>query len=107
MDKREFYKEQAEKFRDFFKKFPNGDLLPLFEQWCESKDIYGKDKNEIWRIARKLKIPQAIEISETSDDFVRVDAVLKLLFDADMKGLERLMEKKEKRDRQDNNLDKT
>jgi hypothetical protein len=32
MDKKPFYKEQAEKFRDYLKKLPDRDLLSLFEE---------------------------------------------------------------------------
>ena len=47
MNKNSFYKEQAEKFWDFRRKFRNGDLLSIFEKWCKSKDFCDEDKKEI------------------------------------------------------------
>lgn len=96
MDKRQFYREQAEQFRDYESKFPDGNLLSLFNEWAESKDINGKDKHEIWRIARKTRPSQPVVISENSDEFVRIDSVLKILLDADLKRLDKLLEKREK-----------
>lgn len=104
MDKRQFYREQAEKFRDYASKFPDGNLLSLFNEWAESKDIYGKDKHEIWRLARKLRPPEPMVINENSDEFVRLDSVLKILLEADMKRLDNLLKK---RDEGKNKLDKT
>jgi hypothetical protein len=49
-DKKGFYKEQAEKFWGFRRKFRNGDLLSIFEKWCKSKDFSDEDKKEIWEI---------------------------------------------------------
>ena len=108
MDKRAFYREQAAKFRDYANKFPEGNLLSLFEEWAASKDIYGKDKQEIWRIARKLRPSEKIIISENSDEFVRIDSVLRILLEADLKRLGKLMEEKEKKDNEGkNNIDKS
>jgi hypothetical protein len=45
MDK-SFYREQAEKFRDYLDKF----LLIIFEKWCKSKDFSDEDKQEIWML---------------------------------------------------------
>ncbi len=53
MDKKSFYKEQSEKFRDFADKNPNKDLFSLFEEWAESKDIYDIERHEIWKIVRE------------------------------------------------------
>jgi len=50
MQKREFYKIQAEAFRDYSSKYSNRDLLSVFNEWAESKDIHGIDKQEIWNI---------------------------------------------------------
>jgi len=94
MNKKPFYREQARQFKGCFEKFPNGDLLSLFDEWAESKDIYGRDKHEIWRIARKLKPVQIITINENSEEFVRIDAVLDILLQAYVKRLDRVMEKR-------------
>jgi len=53
MNKKLFYREQAEKFRDYLKKFPHRDLLSLFEEWAESKDFSEEDKQRIWKIINK------------------------------------------------------
>lgn len=55
MDKENFYREQAEKFRDYASKLPNRDLFSLFEEWAESKDFCDDDKQEIWGFVRKSK----------------------------------------------------
>lgn len=55
MKKKIFYKIQAEAFRDYADKNPNKDKLCLFNEWIESKDIYGIDKQKIWRKVRKPK----------------------------------------------------
>lgn len=47
-DKKEFFKEQAEKFWDFSTKFPDRDLLSLFEEWAESKDFSDEDRQNIF-----------------------------------------------------------
>lgn len=58
-DKKEFYKEQAEKFRDYASKFPERDLLSLFDEWAKSKDFSDEDRQAIFakflsRLARKF-----------------------------------------------------
>lgn len=49
MDKKEFYKEQTEKFRDFSRKFPDRDLFSFFNEWAESKDFSDEDKKGIFQ----------------------------------------------------------
>ena len=44
MEKKSFYREQAEKFLDFAKKSPDRDLLSLFDEWSESKDFSDEDR---------------------------------------------------------------
>lgn len=50
--KRQFYKEQSEKFWDFRRKFHSGDLLSIFEKWADSKDFSEEDKQGIWKIVQ-------------------------------------------------------
>lgn len=50
MNKKEFYKEQQEKFWDFRRRVHSGDLLSIFEKWCNSKDFSEEDKKEIWML---------------------------------------------------------
>lgn len=104
MDKKQFYKEQADKFRDYSSKFPDRDLLSIFEEWAESKDIYGKDKHEIWRIVRKMQPFKTMTIGETSEEFVRISAVLDIILQNDLARLNKFIERKEK---EKNKLDKT
>lgn len=94
MNKKTFYKIQAEAFRDFASKFPDKNSLSIFDEWAESKDIYGIDKQEIWRVARTLKPKKLRVIKEGGEEFVRLSEVLDILFDADMKRLEKMLEEK-------------
>jgi len=96
MHKKPFYREQAEKFRDFADKNPDRDLLSVFNEWCNSKDIYGRDKHEIWKIARKIRPLKPLVIKENSEEFVRINAVLDILLQADLKYLNELIEKRKK-----------
>ena len=52
MNKKEFYKIQAEAFRDYAKRIPNKDLRTLFDQWADSKDFCDIDKDGIWGIVK-------------------------------------------------------
>lgn len=49
MDGKSFYREQAEKFRDFADKNPDRDLLSVFEEWVESKDFSDENKEFIFK----------------------------------------------------------
>lgn len=108
MDKKPFYREQAEKFRDYADKNPDRDLFSLFNEWAESKDIYGRDKHEIWRIARKMQPVRVITIQENSEEFVRLSAVLEILLQNDLARLNKIIERRNKQqDKEKNKLDKT
>jgi hypothetical protein len=96
-DKKEFYKEQAEKFWDYASKFPNRDLFSLFNEWAESKDIYGIDRHRIWLIARKMQPFSIITIKENSEEFVRISAVLDILLQNNLARLNKMIERKRKR----------
>lgn len=48
MDKKEFYREQAEKFIVYFYKF----LPVIFEKWTDSKDFPEEDRKAIWEWIR-------------------------------------------------------
>ena len=58
MKKKEFYRIQAEAFKDYALKFEikNGSvLLSVFDEWAESKDFADSDKKRIWKVARARK----------------------------------------------------
>lgn len=99
MDKKSFYKEQAEKFRDFADKNPERDLFSLFEEWAESKDIYGIDRHEIWSIARNYRPRPVKIIEEGTEEFVRLSAVLDFLLELDLTSFNKLAEKKKSLDK--------
>ncbi len=84
MNRKPFYKEQTEQFKGYFQKFPDGDLLSLFDEWAESKDIRGVDKHEIWRRARRLRPNKEIILGENSEGFVSISAVLDILLQNDL-----------------------
>ena len=108
MDKDEFYRIQAESFRDFADKNPKRELFSLFNEWAESKDIYGIERHEIWKIARKMQPSRTITIKENSEEFVRVSAVLDILLQNDLARLNKMIERRRKRrERKKNKLDKT
>jgi len=48
MNMKPFYKEQAEKFRDYANKSPDRGLLSLFDEWAESKDFSDEDRQGIF-----------------------------------------------------------
>lgn len=77
-------------------KSPDKELLSIFNEWCVSKDIYGRDKHEIWKIARKIRPQKPIVIRENSEELSRIDAVLDILLQADLKYLNELIEKRKK-----------
>ncbi len=107
-DKKEFYKEQAEKFRDYADKNPQRELFSLFNEWADSKDIYGIDRHEIWKIVRKTQPFRTITIKENSEEFVRVSAVLDILLQNDLARLNKMIERKRKREeKKKNKLDKS
>lgn len=90
------YKEQAEAFLNYARRHPQKDVLSLFNEWVFSKDFSAADKFGIWLIVRGLKPAAPVAIPENSDAFVRVDTALKILLEADIKRLEKLIGKREK-----------
>jgi len=97
--KEEFYKIQAESFRSYADKFPDRELLSFFNEWAESKNIYGIDKQEIWKITRTLKPKKCKVIQEGCDEFVRLSEVLDILFEADTNRLGKMLEERNKMER--------
>lgn len=94
MNRKPFYKEQAEQFNGYFSKFPGRDLLSLFDEWCESKDIEGKDKHYIWKIARHFKQGEKKEIKKDSEEAVRIGELINVIFGADLEKLKKISDKK-------------
>lgn len=79
MDKKSFYREQAEKFKDYADKNPNRDLLSLFEEWAKSKDIFNEDKNEIWALVKASTLKKA---------YSAIDSVIAEIFLAEEEALQ-------------------
>lgn len=102
MDKKSFYIEQAEKFRDYSSKFPGRDLLSLFEEWAESKDFSDEDKEFIFKEfvglfpkKNQILIPR-LKI-HLKDDPIALRDIINLIIHA--------IELAEKKDNDKNNLD--
>lgn len=95
MDKKSFYREQAESFRDYAGKSPERDLLSVFEEWAESKGIQGKDRHYIWKIARSFRHNGKREIKQGSEEAVRIRELIQQVFCADIKRLKKIAEKYE------------
>jgi len=80
---------------DYAGKYPNKNILELFNEWAFSKDFSACERQGIWLAVRRTRSPEPVFISENSDKFVRVDAVLKILFETDLRRLETLLETQE------------
>jgi hypothetical protein len=50
----DFYKKQADYFKEYLKEFPDRDLLSLFDEWAEGKDFSDKDKEGIFKESLSL-----------------------------------------------------
>ena len=79
MDKKSFYREQAEKFRDYLDKNPQRERLSVFNEWCESKDFSDEDKKEILEIARVSALKRA---------YSAIDSVMEEVFLAEEQALQ-------------------
>ena len=88
------YKEKVVSFRDYAQKYPDKELFPLFTEWADGIELFGIDRHEVWRRARKLRPPQPVVIREDSEEWVRIHAVLDIPLEADNIRLEKLLEKK-------------
>ena len=97
MDEKD-YAVQAETFSDYANKYPDADLITLFEQWSESKDMYGSDKVGVWRLARCSRKRQERIISEEGEEYTRLSAVLEIVLQADLAHVDRLLEKRKEAD---------
>ncbi len=78
-DKKEFYKEQAEKFGIFADKNPQRERLSVFNEWAESKDFSDEDKREILEIARVSALKRA---------YSAIDSVMEEVFLAEEQALQ-------------------
>ncbi len=97
MDEKD-YVVQAEAFSGYANKYPDADLIKLFEQWSESKDMYGSDKVGVWRLARRSRKRQERIINEDGEEYVRLSAVLEIILQADLARVDRLLEKRKETD---------
>ena len=94
IDKRAFYKEKIALFKEHAEKHLERDLLELYDEWIAENSIYGIDRHKIWKRARKFRKMEPMIIKESSEEWIRLKAVLDMLLDADLKYLHELMEKK-------------
>jgi len=94
INKRAFYKEKFLLFKEYADRYPDKELFPFFNEWADSKEIYGIERHEIWRRARKLCPMKTITIVEGSEEDIRVRAVLDILLEADLARLNKLIEKR-------------
>ena len=93
MKRTQFYKRQAESFRDYAGKFPDLNLLSVFNKWADSKDLDGIDRQRIWKIARKIRKPEIKVISDTEEEFIRLQIALEIVFEADLAHVSNHLEK--------------
>lgn len=97
MDKRSFYQQQSEAFRDFASKSPEKDLLSLFNRWAFSKDFSEDDRHAIWKLVVKAKPLRKRNIRKGSEQMMRLSEVLEILLKADLQYLSKLIEKEKKK----------
>ena len=93
MNRRNHYETKAGQFKDFIKNNPNGDLLSHYNKWADSSSIYGKDRHMIWKIARHYRKNKVINVSKRSKEYVALSAILKIVMEADLNRLNKLMGK--------------
>jgi hypothetical protein len=102
LDRQQFYRQQAESFREFSNKTPDGDLLSIFNTWISSKDFSHEDRREIWKRVRRLgKEPelqvnlkiQYVEDPILFDQLVRIVLLAIELADKNKEDAEKLQQK--------------
>jgi hypothetical protein len=91
MNKRAFIKEKILLFKEYSTKHPDEDLLGLFREWAEANNIEWVIREQIWSKARKIRKRQVKVIQEDSEEWVRLQAVLEIVLEADKKCLDRLL----------------
>jgi hypothetical protein len=97
INKRVFYKEKVSLFREYAREYPDKELFPLFTEWADRNELYGVNRHEVWRRARKLRPPKLLVIQENSEEWVRLHAVLDILLEADLARFNKLLEKREQK----------
>lgn len=94
IDHRVFYAEKASLFKRWADSHPDTDLFGLFQEWADANDIYGVDRHKIWKRVRHIRGIKEIVIKEDSEEWIRLQAVLDILLDADLAHLNKLFLKK-------------
>lgn len=89
--RKETINRQAEAFRNYASKHPDKDLLHVFNEWADSKDLHGVDKEEIWKVARSIRKPEIRVISDQEEEFIRLHAVLEIILEADLELVNKLV----------------
>ena len=97
ISKRVFYKEKVSLFREHARGYPDKELFPLFSEWADRNELYGVNRHEVWRRARRLRPPPALVIKEDSEEWVRLHAALDILLEADLARFDKLMEERKQK----------
>ena len=94
IDRRAFYKEKTSLFKEHSAIYPDKDLFGLYNEWADSNSIYGIDRHEIWKRVRHIRGRKTITIKEGSEEWIRLQTVLDIFLEADLKYLHELIEQK-------------
>ena len=94
INKKALYKEKFLLFKEYACSYPDTELFPLFNDWADANEIYGIERHEIWKRARKLMPIKTITIVEGSEEDIRVRAVLDILLEINLARLNKLIEKR-------------
>lgn len=79
MEKKSFYREQADKFSNFSKRNYGREAFSLFQEWSKGKDFLDKDKKEIWAL---------VQASELKGAYKTIDAIIEEMFLAEEESLQ-------------------
>jgi hypothetical protein len=94
MDKDVEYKSEVKSFSDYASEYPASDLFKIYTEWAAANDIYGLVREEIWRLAKSIRPAREHIIKEGDEEFVRLWAVLDMLFDHDFSLVSKMIEEK-------------
>jgi hypothetical protein len=97
VNKNEFYRIQAEAFKDYAQKYSDKEnLLSLYNKWVKSKDIFGVDRHQIWLRVRDINPGSTIIVKNGTDSHYRLTCFLDFIHKIDMANLQDILEKMER-----------